>query len=261
VFSLTEYAYLRVKLGRKLSYRERAAWLHRCCSQSLRQIGVQLQSQGTPPTTGVVISNHLTYMDILLLSSLAPCCFLSKAEVRRWPFLGWIAQTGGTIFLNRRNPAALLRANDELRTRVAEGVLVALFPEGTTSDGSAVLPFHASLFQVAVESDVPLTAAYITYHLHEGSLAEDVCYWRDMTLMPHLWNLLAKPALQAFVTFGATERGFHDRKEAAERMYARVTALAAHQRTELSNRVTDKRSAEPEQHETAAHVTLQNAPR
>jgi 1-acyl-sn-glycerol-3-phosphate acyltransferase len=247
-FSLGEYFYLRLRLGRRLSYAERAAWLHRCCSKTLTQIGVQLQSRGPLPSTGLVISNHLTYMDILLLSSLAPCCFLSKAEVRRWPVFGWIAYLGGTIFLNRKSHAALVGANNELRTLIAEGALVVVFPEGTTSDGSAVLPFHASLFQAAVESDVPLTPTYITYHLNEGSLAEDVCFWRDMTLVPHLWNLLSKPSLEAFVSFGATERGFHNRKQAAERMYACVTALAADQRLPLRET--------PDKHATAAHATL-----
>jgi 1-acyl-sn-glycerol-3-phosphate acyltransferase len=198
-----------------------------------------------------VISNHLTYMDILLLSCLAPCCFLSKAEVRRWPVFGWVAALGGTIFLNRRSRAALVGANNELRARVAQGALVAVFPEGTTSDGSAVLPFHASLFEVAVESDVPLTPAYITYSLRDGSLAEDVCFWRDMTLMPHLWNLLSKPTLQAFVSFGATEHGFSNRKEAAERMHQRVTALAADQKAPFRAIAEDH----PE-HATTAHASL-----
>jgi 1-acyl-sn-glycerol-3-phosphate acyltransferase len=256
-FSLTEYVYLRLKLGRKLSYTERAAWLHRCCSKALPQIGVELHWRGTPPTAGLLISNHLTYMDILLLSCLAPCCFLSKTEVRRWPVFGLVAQVGGTIFLDRKNHAALVRANDELRDLVAQGTLVALFPEGTTSDGSAVLPFHASLFQVAVESDVPLTPAYITYHLREGSLAEDVCFWRDMTLMPHLWNLLSKPTLEAFVSFGATERGFRNRKEAAEHMYARVTALAGDQKRafEISDPAAHETSDQHGEREAAAQVT------
>jgi len=230
-FSLIEYFYLRLKLRRSLSYPERAAWLHRCCRKVLPRVGVELKSSGTAPSGGLLISNHLSYMDILLLSSMTPCCFLSKAEVRRWPVFGWIAQLAGTIFLDRKNPAALLRANDQLRALLAQGVLVVLFPEGTTSDGSSVLPFHASLFQTAVESDIPLTPAYITYRISEGSLAEDVCFWGDMTLVPHLWNLFSKSVLHAFVIFGATERGFENRKEAAERMHSRVTALADEQKT------------------------------
>lgn len=261
--SLIEYVYLRLKLGRRLSYAERAAWLHRCCRKVLPRVGVELATSGMPPAEGLLISNHLTYMDILLLSSVTPCCFLSKAEVRRWPVFGWIAQLAGTIFLNRKSPAALLRANDQLRALLAQGVLVVLFPEGTTSDGSSVLPFHASLFQTAVESGIPLTPAYITYRISEGSLAEDVCFWRDMTLLPHLWNLFSKRTLHAFVIFGATERGFENRKEAAERMYARVTALALDETTasEISKPTSEKAATQHEKRETAAHATVQNAPR
>ncbi|HTD23303.1 MAG TPA: lysophospholipid acyltransferase family protein [Terriglobales bacterium] len=227
--SLTEYAYLRLKLRRSLSYSERALWLQRCCRKILPHLGFKVAWHGTPPTSGLLVSNHLSYMDILAFSSITPCCFLSKVEVRRWPVFGLVAQTAGTIFLDRRNPAALLRANEELGEMLAQGTLVIVFPEGTTSDGSSVLPFHASLFQAAVNSEVAFTPAYITYSVSDGSLAEDVCFWRDMTLVPHLLNLLSKRTLQAFVSFAPAEKGFQSRKEAAERMYSQVIALAAAQ--------------------------------
>jgi len=134
-----------------------------------------------------------------------------------------------------------------------------LFPEGTTSDGSSVLPFHASLFQTAVESDIPLTPGYITYRISEGSLAQDVCFWGDMTLVPHLWNLFSKSVLHAFVIFGATERGFENRKQAAERMHSRVMALADEQKTtpETSGHTPEKAPGKHGERVAAgpAHVT------
>ncbi|HTC92117.1 MAG TPA: 1-acyl-sn-glycerol-3-phosphate acyltransferase [Terriglobales bacterium] len=202
-------------------------WLQRCCRKVLPHLGFQVSWQGAAPATGLLISNHLSYMDILAFSSIAPCCFLSKIEVRNWPVFGLMAQTGGTIFLDRKSAPALMHANEELSALLSQGVLVVVFPEGTTSDGSSVLPFHASLLQAAVKSEVPLTPAYITYSVSDGSLAEDVCFWRDMTLLPHLWNLLSKPTLQAYVSFAPTERGFQSRKEASERMRAQVIALEA----------------------------------
>jgi 1-acyl-sn-glycerol-3-phosphate acyltransferase len=227
--SLTEYAYLRLKLGRSLSYSERALWLQRCCRKILPHLGFSVAWQGIPPTSGLLVSNHLSYMDILAFSSITPCCFLSKVEVRRWPVFGLVARTAGTIFLDRKNPAALLRANEELGQMLAQGTLVIVFPEGTTSDGGSVLPFHASLFQAALKSDVLLTPAHITYSVSDGTLAEDVCFWRDMTLVPHLLNLLSKRTLQAYVGFAPAEKGFQGRKEASERMYSQVTALASAQ--------------------------------
>jgi 1-acyl-sn-glycerol-3-phosphate acyltransferase len=213
-------------LKRELSYSERALWLQRCCRKVLQHLGVQITSQGTAPLNGLLICNHLSYMDIVVLSSFTPCCFLSKAEVRRWPFFGLVARVAGTVFLNRGSSSALVRANDELCKRLDQGVPVALFPEGTSSDGSSVLPFHASLFEAALKSEALLTPAYVTYAVEGGSLSEDVCFWHDMTLVPHLVKLFSKPALHAYVTFGDPESGFRDRKQAAERMRSQVVALA-----------------------------------
>jgi len=245
-----------VSRGRKLSYSERALWLQRCCRKVLPRLGFQVSWHGTPPTSGLLISNHLSYMDILAFSSITPCCFISKVEVRSWPLFGLIAQTGGTIFLDRKSAPALMSANEELNTLLEQGVLVVVFPEGTTSDGSSVLPFHASLLQAAVKSDVPLTPAYITYSVSDGSLAEDVCFWRDMTLLPHLWNLLSKPTLQAYVSFAPAERGFQSRKEASERMRAQVIALAAAHKT--LRQTSSESSVHPQdawQQEHGCHIT------
>lgn len=149
-----------------------------------------------------------------------------------------MARLGGTIFLNRKSTAALVRATEELHQMLAQGVLVVVFPEGTTSDGSSVLPFHASLFQAAVSSDIPVTPAHITYTVSDGSLAEDVCFWRDMTLVPHLVNLLSKRTLQAYVSFSAPEKCFASRKEASERMFACVVGLAASSRAQIRSQET-----------------------
>lgn len=224
--SLVESASLRARLGRGLSFAERASWLQRSCRNVLSHLGVQVISQGAPPSAGLLVSNHLSYLDILVLSSLTPCCFLSKAEVRSWPLFGLLAKVGGTVFVDRGSPSALVRANDELCERLAAGVPVALFPEGTSSNGASVLPFHASLFEAALKSEVPLTPAYITYKVQGGSLSEDVCFWRDMTLIPHLVNLFSKSALSAYVSFGSAQRGFRDRKEAAHVIRSEVVALA-----------------------------------
>jgi len=254
--SLAEYTYLRVSLGRKLSHSERALWLQRCCRKVLPHLGFQVFSKGAPPASGLLISNHLSYMDILAFSSIVPCCFLSKVEVRNWPVFGLMAQTSGTIFLDRKSAPALMHANEELSALLTQGVLVVVFPEGTTSDGSSVLPFHASLFQAAVKSDVPLTPAYITYSISDGSLAEDVCFWRDMTLLPHLWNLLSKPTLQAYVSFAPSEKGFQSRKEASERMRTQVIALAAaHKTAHQTSSESPVRSQAERQQEHGCHVT------
>jgi len=247
--SLAEYVCLRAMLKRELSYSERALWLQRCCRKVLQHLGVRVTSQGAAPLNGLLICNHLSYMDILVLSSFTPCCFLSKAEVRRWPLLGLVARVAGTVFLHRGSSSALVRANDELCNRLAQEVPVALFPEGTTSDGSSVLPFHASLFEAALKSEAPLTPAYITYFVERGSLAEDVCFWGDMTLVPHLFKLFSKPALHAYVTFGDIACGFRNRKEAAERMRLQVVALACsgvHVRApELASRANETLDAAP----------------
>jgi 1-acyl-sn-glycerol-3-phosphate acyltransferase len=112
-----------------------------------------------------------------------------------------------------------------IRAAIESGLLVVLFPEGTSSDGATVLPFKSSLPQAAVASRCPIAAAGINYRLAERSVADEVCYWRDMTLVPHLLNLFNKSEIEGSIRFSPAQPRGEDRKTLARELRREVTNL------------------------------------
>ncbi len=153
------------------------------------------------PRSGLLVCNHLSYLDVIVLSSIRPCVFVAKRDVAAWPLFGWLARAAGTIFVDRERRLASADVVDLVRDAVAGGSLVVLFPEGTSSDGSTVLPFKSALLESAVELRCPVAAAAIEYSLDDGSVADEVCYWGDMTLVPHLLNLFFKREIRSTCSF------------------------------------------------------------
>ena len=116
--------------------------------------------------------------------------------------------------------------NWEIVRALEEKVLVVLFPEGTSSDGQTVLPFKSPLLASVADNSHPVWAGFIDYALQEGRVSEEVCYWRDMTLAPHLLNLLGKPAIAARLAFAShASEGGRQRKELAQRLHQSVLCL------------------------------------
>ena len=207
----------------------RALWLQRWSRNIARIIGLQLHQRGTPPSSGMIVSNHLSYLDILAYSALVPCVFVAKREVASWPILGLFARMAGTIFVDRTRRMKVADVNLHIAEALRTGTVVILFAEGTSSDGSSVLPFRSSLLEPAVLSQYTVASAAIRYRLDDGSVPDEVCYWRDMTLLPHLLNLFAKRTIQAGVVFGAdgAVATHPSRKEAAQQLHKAVIALYA----------------------------------
>jgi 1-acyl-sn-glycerol-3-phosphate acyltransferase len=140
-----------------VSLATRVTLLQGWCRQSLVALGVQVTVEGSAPTAGLLVSNHIGYLDILLYSSIPPCAFVSKTEVSGWPFFGQFAEYGGTIFVPREDRVALRQANQRVAEYLDGGIAVMLFPEGTTTDGSHVLRFHSSMLQPAIDAGVMVT--------------------------------------------------------------------------------------------------------
>jgi 1-acyl-sn-glycerol-3-phosphate acyltransferase len=205
----------------------RARWLQRWSRVVARFIGLQIEHRGPPPGAGMIVSNHLSYLDILCYSALVPCVFVAKREVASWPVLGLLARLGGTIFVDRTRRLKVAEANAEIAEALRAGVVVVFFPEGTSSDGRSVLPFRTSLFEPAASLGCAITPAAIGFRLEHGSVAEEVCYWRDMTLLPHLLNLFTKRRVLARVAFGESEPAARhaSRKDAAQHLHRAVAAL------------------------------------
>jgi 1-acyl-sn-glycerol-3-phosphate acyltransferase len=127
--------------------------------------------------------------------------FVAKRDMARWPPFGWLAHSAGTIFVDRERRFGAQKSVDVVRNAIANGSVVVIFPEGTSSDGSTVLPFKSALLESAVQLRAPIAAASIDYALDGGFVADEVCYWRDMTLVPHLLNLFFKREIRANYSF------------------------------------------------------------
>jgi 1-acyl-sn-glycerol-3-phosphate acyltransferase len=204
----------------------RAVWLHRWSRVLLRRWDVSIESRGTMPTSGLVVSNHLSYLDVLVFSARGPCIFVSKAEVKGWPLFGILARMAGTIFVDRKRARSAPQSNGEIEAVLREKIAVVLFPEGTSSDGSTVIPFRSPLFEAALQIDEPITPASIRYEADGGCVARDVCYWADMTFGPHLLRLLSLKSVAAFVRFGQRIHARGNRKVLARLAREAVVELA-----------------------------------
>jgi lyso-ornithine lipid O-acyltransferase len=222
---LAEYC-LRAATGRLTPLR-RATVLQKWSTRLLKGIKLTIAVAGTPPAQGLIVSNHLSYLDVLVFSAVCRSIFVSKQEVRSWPGVGWAASLAGTIYIDRARRSDTHAVQPEMQAALTGGLNVVLFPEGTSSDGSTVLHFHSSLFQPALDLNAPISAAAIEYSLPDGNAATEACYWGDMVLVPHLLNLLTKKSIQATVRFSSEQMRFKDRKQAARTMQAQVESLRA----------------------------------
>jgi 1-acyl-sn-glycerol-3-phosphate acyltransferase len=222
---LLDYFLVRSRRRGGLTPLDRAQWLHKWCVIGLRRLHVRYQAQGPIPQRGLLVSNHLSYLDIMVLSALEPCAFVSKKEVRSWPLFGRLATLAGTIYIDRERSVDVVRANHEMRATLEAGVLCVLFPEGTSSDGSQVLPFRAPLLEAAVRTGESVTAAYIRYEATDADIAQDICYWGEMSFVPHLLRMLSVRSIGAVVRFAPESCRYIDRKQAATATRNHVIAL------------------------------------
>jgi 1-acyl-sn-glycerol-3-phosphate acyltransferase len=204
----------------------RSRWLQWCSRRTLRIFSVRCTATGPRPATGLLVCNHLSYLDILVLVSLTPAVFVSKAEVKHWPVFGWFARLAGTLFVDRTRRSDVTRMNAAIDQALAAGNVLVLFPEGTSWNGSEVLPFKSPLLEPIVGSKHPLSVAHLCYSVTDGLVANDVCYWGDMTFFPHLVRLMTRAGVAARVRFNRIETPAADRKELARQLHGAVVGLS-----------------------------------
>jgi 1-acyl-sn-glycerol-3-phosphate acyltransferase len=212
---------------RPKSRNARAEWLHRFCATVLEGLGVELTVEGQFPARGALISNHLSYIDIVVFAAMSPCVFCSKAEIEHWPVVGWLATMAGTVYVDRGKGGSAIKAGSGMKAAAEAGLPVVFFPEGTTTNGREMLPFHSGLLAQAMEIDEPVTAAYIRYALDEDngpgdSVEDDVCYWGDRSMWPHVFRFLGLRGAHAFVKVGDGPIEF-----SADELHRKAAALEA----------------------------------
>jgi len=205
----------------------RALWLQRHSRRALKIFGLQSQVIGPIPARGLLISNHLGYLDVLLLGAITPAVFVSRHDVRHWPVVGLLAQMAGTLFVDRERRVQVGQVNQEIQAVLDQGALVVLFPEGRSSNGHIVLPFKSSLLEPVVQTAHALSVSAIQYFVEDGDVSEDVCYSGDDAFFPHLLNLLGKRAVRATVRFAPIPRTGANRKQLAVQLRENILELKA----------------------------------
>lgn len=170
----------------------------------LRVLNVKVHVSGTPPggrTPTMLVTNHVSWLDIWVIHATCPVRFVAKSDVRRWPVLGWLVARSGTIFIERTRRHDTGRTNRRIVAVLSRGERVGVFPEGTTTDGTHLRPFHASLFQPALGAGARVVSAAIRYPLSSGAPNLAVAYTGELSLLASLRLILAQPTLRVELTF------------------------------------------------------------
>lgn len=178
------------------------------CSRALLavlKIRVSVCSMGPPPSGGcLLVSNHQSYLDVLVIAAIFPVQFVAKSEIANWPVIGWLAALAETIFIDRGSPRRSARRVGVIADALRQGSWVQVFPEATSTDGGTVQPFKPLLFRAALQTDVPLLPLTINYLTLNGQALDagrrDACCWYgEMDFLPHFWRLLAQRGIEVSV--------------------------------------------------------------
>lgn len=168
----------------------------------------------------LLVANHVSWLDIIVLHAVCPQArFVSKAAVRHWPVIGRLTEAADSLFIERESKRDALRVVHHMAEALRAGDTVAVFPEGTTSDGRSVLPFHANLLQAAVVTAAPLQPLALRYTDAAGSPSLAAAYIGTTTLVQSLWAVVRASRLQVHVQpLPALDSGAADRRDLAKRL-------------------------------------------
>ena len=168
--------------------RSRIAWWS---AKMLRLLGLRLQVEGTfKPGAKLIVANHVSWLDIIAVHAICPeARFVSKADVQRWPLVGRLVAAGGTLYLERERRRDALRVVHQMAEVLTQGGTVAAFPEGTTGDGHALLPFHANLLQAAIASSTAVQPVALRYADAQHAVSPAAQWLGDTTLAGSVWKL------------------------------------------------------------------------
>ncbi|ARU04531.1 hypothetical protein CCO03_07430 [Comamonas serinivorans] len=187
----------------RLDADERAARVSAWATELLQLWRIGLSVQGTPSTRSTLfVANHISWLDILVLLACSRCHFVGKSDLARWPVLGRMIGAAGTVFVERQSKRDVRRVVTEITRALEAGQVVAVFPEGTTTDGATVLPFHANMFEAAVNGNAPVQPLSLSYRTRgTGARSLAPAYVGDDSLLRTVWRTLRAPAFEAHVHF------------------------------------------------------------
>ncbi len=192
----------------------------------LRLLGVHLRVSGAPPGGAVLmVGNHVSWLDIFAINAVQPTRFVAKSEIRRWPLIGWLCRRGETLFIDRARRHHTREINAAMAAALQAGDAFAVFPEGTTTHGDMLLPFHASLLQPALTCDAQIVPVALRYSRSDGSLCTEADYEGEKSLLQSLLQLLTQPRVYLHLQFlPAIECAGRHRRELADAAARRIAA-------------------------------------
>lgn len=207
----------------RLNERHQRAAMRKWSRRLLAILAIRVRSSAPAalPHRCMLVSNHVSWVDIFVLASRYPAIFVAKSEIRRWPLVGTLCSRAGTVFIERGRRSAAKRTNAILSAAIARGTLVSLFPEGTTTDGRSVATFHAALLQPAIDAGAQIQPAVIRYlDAHEGYCASPN-FVGETSFLESLWNITAERLVLAELQLlGAVPTLGYDRRSLASAVRA-----------------------------------------
>ncbi len=189
--------------ARRRTIRRWSRLLLACCGIRLElRDGGEAQGHALPKIAPgrMLVANHQSWLDIFAINAVTASAFVAKAELRRWPLVGWLVAMAGTVFIERGRRSAVRAVINELEARIRGGYPVAIFPEATTHVGPELLTFHANLFEAAIATRTDVIPVAVEYRTPAGAPGEAAHYVGDTTFAASLWRILAEPALIVRVT-------------------------------------------------------------
>jgi 1-acyl-sn-glycerol-3-phosphate acyltransferase len=206
----------------------RRGYFQGAASGLLDGLGIDVEVDGSfPREGGILVTNHLGYVDVLVLASLGPSVFVSRADVEHWPLIGRLTRWCGTIYIDRERRDQIPDVIRQMRGALDSGSQVVFFPEGTSGSGDGVMAFRASLFDVATRGEIPIRVGALTYRTPDGEppARDAVCWWGDASFARHLFGLAGLREVSAHVAF--PDRVFRgtQRKQLAGECQAAITEI------------------------------------
>ncbi len=174
---------------------------------------------------GLIVTNHISWLDVFVLNAIVPMRFVAKAEVRHWPFIGWLCARAQTLFLERGRARDAARLNVHLVQLLQQGECLAVFPEGTTTDGAQVAHFHSSLLQPAIDAGTQVHPTAIRYEDTDGNRSTAAAYINEYSFGASLWTLLHTPQLRVrLLATAPLAAGTFERRELTRRAREQIMA-------------------------------------
>src|SRR5262245_19420418 len=208
-----------------ISLAQRDARKRRWSKKLLAIMSVSVRERNAPHGLAdrcVLVLNHVSWVDIFVINSRSPATFIAKSEIRSWPFVGWLCTLVGTLYIERGKPSAARKATAAIVSELERGVLIAVFPEGTTTFGRSLEPFHAALFQPAIDAEATLQPIALRYLDRAGAHSDAAGFVGETSFVESVWTIVSTRHIVADLQFlspipsrGETRRSLAERTEAS----------------------------------------------